>query len=143
MKISGDCLSLVEGSESCRLTAYPDPVGLWTIGYGHTGKNVFPGMVINHDQAIALLESDLSAAEKAVNYLVDVPLTQHQFDALVDFVFNVGGGNFMHSSLLKYLNSKDYVSADAEFKKWDFASGKKLPGLTIRRAAEAALFAKE
>ena len=136
-------MSLTEGSESCRLTAYPDPVGIWTIGYVHTGPDVHPGLVISKDQAESLLEADLANAELAVNTYVKVPLTQHQFDALVDFTFNVGSGNLLHSSLLKYLNEKDYAAADAEFQKWDLAGGKKLPGLTARRAAEAALFAKD
>lgn len=143
MKVDGDCLSLTEGSESCRLTAYPDPVGIWTIGYGHTGPDVHPGLVITREQAESLLEMDLAHAELAVNTYVKVPLTQHQFDALVDFTFNVGAGNFFNSSLLKYLNEKNYVAADGEFKRWDLAEGKKLPGLTARRAAEAALFAKD
>jgi lysozyme len=143
MKVDGDCLSLTEGSESCRLTAYPDPVGIWTIGYGHTGPDVYPGLVITPERAVELLRQDMANAEHAVNAYVTAPLTQHQFDALVDFTFNVGAGNFLHSSLLKYLNAKDYTAAQGEFQRWDFANGKKLPGLTARRAAEAALFSKE
>lgn len=140
MKVGGDCLALVESSEGCRLTAYQDSVGVWTIGWGHTGIDVKEGMVITKEQAETFLMEDLASAEKAVNTYVSRALTQHQFDALVDFVFNLGVGNFLHSSLLRFLNAGELATADEEFIKWNRAGGKVLPGLTKRRAAEAALF---
>ena len=138
--VGEDGLALVENSEGCRLTAYQDSVGVWTIGWGHTGLDVTEGLTITKEQAEEFLRKDLAAAERAVNYYVVRTLTQHQFDALVDFVFNLGVGNFLHSSLLRFLNAGDLATADAEFIEWDKAGGKVLPGLTKRRAAEAALF---
>jgi lysozyme len=74
---------------------------------------------------------------------VTVPLTQHQFDALVDFTFNAGGGNFASSTMLRLLNARDYAGADAQFVRWDMAGGAHIAGLAHRRAAEAALFVDE
>lgn len=128
--------------EGCKLTAYPDPATggePWTIGYGHTG-GVQPGDTITQDQADTLLLVDLKSAINAVESGVTTPLTDDEESALVDLVFNIGAGNFQHSTLLRLLNASDYVGADAEFQKWDHAGGKVLAGLTKRRAAEAALF---
>lgn len=148
MKASPNFISLVMGMESCILTAYPDPGtkndpvkkgNPWTIGYGHT-KGVVPGMTCTKAQAIAWLYADAAEAEDAVNELVKVPLSQNQFDSLVDFVFNVGRGNFASSTLLKKLNAKLYDQVDAEIVKWNKANGKVLGGLVKRRTLEANLF---
>lgn len=136
-------LDLTEASESLRLTAYPDPGtggAPWTIGYGHTGADVYPGLTITQDKAEQLLRADVRVAESAVKRLVKVPLTQGQYDALVDFVFNIGEGQFASSTLLRKLNDCDYAGADAEFKRWNRSGGKILNGLVKRRAAEEAMF---
>ena len=86
------------------------------------------------------LRQDVAESERAVNQHVHVPLTQHQFDALVSFVFNLGAGNFRTSTLLKKLNARDYDGAAQEFGRWVQAGGKTLPGLVRRREAESALF---
>lgn len=116
----------------------------WTIGIGHTGsvdgKPVSPGMVISQAKSRELLKADAATATRGVVKLVTVPLNQNQFDALVDFTFNLGEGNLRSSTLLKKLNSKDYAGAADEFPKWNKAGGIVLPGLTKRRAAERALF---
>lgn len=133
---------ITEPSEGCMLRAYADPGtgGLpWTIGYGHT-RGVQPNDVCTLEQADAWLAEDIEDAEREVNTHVVVPLTQHQFDALVDFVFNLGSGNFEHSTLLRLLNAGDMAGADAEFAKWVRGGGKVLPGLVKRRALEAAWF---
>lgn len=138
-----DGLDLTEASESLRLIAYPDPGtggAPWTNGYGHTGSDVYEGQVIDLEQAIAWLKADVADAEAAVKRLVTVELTQHQYDALVDFVFNIGSGNFQHSTLLRLLNSGDTAGASLEFDRWNKAAGKVLNGLVIRRNAEEALF---
>lgn len=143
LKFDGAGANLTEVSESLRLAAYPDPGtggAPWTIGYGHTGPDVEPGMTCNAAQAQAWLMGDIATAENAVHRLVTVRLTQDQFDALVDFTFNLGARNLATSTLLKKLNAGDYAGADAEFGKWNMAAGKVLPGLTKRRAAEAGLF---
>jgi lysozyme len=135
----------LEQFEGLRLTAYKDSVGVLTIGYGHTGKDVVPGLTITQADADQLLASDLVEAENAVSRLVKVPLSDNQFGALVSFTFNVGTSAFAGSSLLKKLNAGDYEAEPAELAKWNkgTVNGKKvvLPGLTNRRAAEAGIWA--
>lgn len=133
-------LALTEQFEGLRLTAYQDSVGVWTIGYGHTGADVHPGLSITLEQASTLLSKDVASAVADVNRLVKVPLTQNQFDALVDFVFNVGGGNLGTSTLLRDLNAGNYAAAAAQFPRWVHAGGEVLPGLVARRKAEQTLF---
>ena len=133
-------LALTEQCEGLRLTAYQDSVGVWTIGYGHTGADVHPGLTITQQQASALLLKDVASAVATVNRLVKVALTQNQFDALVDFVFNAGAGNFASSTLLRVLNTGDYAAAAAQFPRWVHAGNQILPGLVARRNAEQALF---
>lgn len=132
--------ALIESFEGLRLTAYQDIRGIWTIGYGHVGRDVPPGLTITQAQADELLEADLQGAERAVNTFVKVPLTQNQFDALVSFTYNVGAGNLEHSTLLSLLNQGAYVGASAQFLAWDRAGGVISSGLTRRRLAERDLF---
>ncbi|MEZ2310881.1 lysozyme [Paraburkholderia sp. RCC_158] len=108
----------------------------WTIGVGHTGPEVRYGLTWTQDQADAQLLADVAGAVATVNRLVKVALTQAEFDALVDFVFNVGAGNFAGSTLLKLLNAGNRAAAAHEFEKWDMAAGKHLAGLLRRRIAE-------
>ena len=136
-------LDLTTASEGMRLTAYPDPAtgaAPWTIGVGHTGPDVYPGRVITEGEGYQLLHDDVQAAVKAVKTLVTVPLTQGQFNALVDFTFNCGAGNLQHSTLLKLLNAGQYAAASAQFDHWVLAAGRKLPGLVARRDNEQLLF---
>jgi len=138
MKIKN--ISLIKKHEGLRLEAYlPTPNDVWTIGYGHT-HTTKQGQKITEAQADALLRKDITWAEKAVNNLVVVPLTQNQFDALVSFVFNVGEGAFGTSTLLRLLNSKDYEGAANQFLRWNKQKGKILNGLTKRREEERNLF---
>ena len=132
-------LAITEKSEGCKLTAYQDSVGVWTIGYGHT-HGVTEGMTCSEAQAAQWLMQDLADAQSAVRTMVTVPLNANQFSALVDFVFNEGSGHFESSTLLRLLNAGDYAGADAQFAAWDKAGGKVLAGLLTRRNAEAALF---
>lgn len=139
MRYSKSGLQLTERFEGCRVAAYQDSRGIWTIGYGHT-NGVHAGMTCTQAQAEAWLSRDVSWAESEVNRLVHVPLTQGEFDGLVDFTFNCGAGNFDHSTLLRLVNENDPARAAAEFEKWDRAGGVELPGLLRRRKAEAAEF---
>lgn len=139
MEYSDRGLSLTKGFESCRFTAYLDSVGVPTIGYGHTA-GVKIGDTCTQAQADEWLMQDLLAAVIAVNRLVKVPLTQGQFDALVDFTFNLGAGNLQNSTLLRRLNERNYTAAAMEFLRWNRAGGKVLTGLTRRRLAEQQLF---
>ena len=114
--------------------------GTLTIGYGHTGSDVSIGQTITEVQGRDILRRDLATAEGDVTGAVKVPLTQNQFDALVSFVFNVGGSNFRKSTLLKKLNARDFAGAAQQFAVWNKSKGQVLAGLSKRRAAEAALF---
>lgn len=140
MQYSKNGLCLTEQFEGCKLQAYQDMRGIWTIGYGHTGNDVHEGLVWTKDQAEMALLLDVAWAERVVNHLVTVTLTQPEFDALVDFVFNAGSGNFINSTLLTKLNAGDYNGAATEFDKWDHANGKVVAGLLRRREAETSLF---
>lgn len=139
MKYSKQGLALTESFEGCRLVAYRDSVGVWTLGYGHT-KGVVEGMTCTQEQAEQFLLADVADAEAAVNRLVHIALSQEEFDALVDFTFNLGTGNLASSTLLKKLNARDIQGAIDEFVKWDRAGGVEVAGLLRRRKAEAALF---
>jgi lysozyme len=134
--------ALTRSFEGLRLAAYQDSAGVWTIGYGHTGPEVHRGQCVSETEAEELLRADLASAVQCVRRAVRVRLAQHQFDALVDFCFNVGRGSFQGSSLLRYLNQGDLESAVVQFGLWVHAGGKVVPGLVRRRAAEAALFAR-
>ncbi len=133
-------LALIKKSEGVRLDAYQDSVGVWTIGYGHT-HGVHPGQRITHEQAEAFLRQDIEkVAEKPVNDMVEVDLTDNQFSALCSFVFNLGSGTLEKSTLLKKLNAGDYAAVPAELLKFNHAGEKVLNGLTKRRQAEADLW---
>lgn len=139
MRYSKDGLALTEQFEGFRDASYQDVAGIWTIGYGHT-LAVHPGMVCTQEQAVDWLMDDVSDAENAVNLFVKIGMTQEEFDALVDFTFNLGITAFQHSTLLSNLNSNDIEGAIAEFEKWDKAGGVEVAGLLRRRNAEKALF---
>jgi lysozyme len=143
-KLNETGLELVKKSEGLRLEKYQDVAGKWTIGYGHLIKKreTFDGP-ITEERATELLEQDLQLAESAVDELVSVSLNDNQYGALVDFVYNVGKGNFEASTLLKRLNSGKYTAAANEFLKWVYAGGRRVEGLARRRAAERALFLNE
>ena len=139
METSQNGIELIKEFEGRRLVAYQDSVGVWTIGYGHT-KDVWEDRLIIKSTADRLLAEDLAEFEKYVDNLVDVPLTQNQFDALVAWTFNLGPTNLSESTLLKKLNAGDYDAVPFEMKRWNKAGGEVLKGLVRRREAEAALF---
>lgn len=137
-------LALVKRFEGLETVAYPDPGNRvtgepWTIGYGHT-RGVRRGNTCTEELATAWLREDLQAAEGAVKQLVDVVLTQGQFDALVSFVFNCGAAAFGNSTLLRLLNGGDRAGAAEQFRRWNRGADGVLPGLVTRRAAERDLF---
>ena len=139
MNISQEGLSLIKKFEGCELEAYKCAAGVWTIGYGST-DGVNEGMEISQERAEMLLLEDVAVFEESVNKLVEVPLEQNQFDALVSWTFNLGSTNLKNSTLLKVLNDKDYEGVPAQIKRWNKAGGKVLQGLIRRREAEALLF---
>lgn len=144
MQTSEKGIALIKQFEGCKLTAYRDSVGVWTIGYGWTqpvdGKPIRAGMTIKQETAERLLKTGLVSYESDVSRLVKVGLNQGQFDALVSFTYNLGARSLSTSTLLRKLNAGDYAGAADEFLRWNKAGGKVLNGLTRRREAERALF---
>lgn len=120
-------------SEGLRLTTYKDSGGINTIGYGHTGPEVKPGMTITRKRAEELLIEDVYTHGQRVKKCVRVPMAQEEFDALNDFAFNVGVSRACGSTLLKKLNAEDYNGFCNGYIKWAYAGGKKLDGLVTRR----------
>ena len=144
MQTSDKGIDLIKQFEGCKLSAYQDSVGVWTIGYGWTqpvdGKPIRAGMTIKQETAERLLKTGLVSYESDVSRLVKVGLTQGQFDALVSFTYNLGARSLSTSTLLRKLNAGDYAGAADEFLRWNKAGGKILNGLIRRREAERALF---
>lgn len=140
MQISLAGISHIKGWEGFKPNVYDDAGGKATIGYGHLILPYERFSTISESEAVRILVKDLSDAENTVNEAVEVPLTQNQYDALVSFVFNVGGGAFRRSTLLKKINAGQLSAAKTEFLKWVKAGGKKVDGLVNRRIADAKLF---
>jgi len=139
MKTSDKGIDLIKKYEGLRLNAYLDAVGVWTIGFGHT-LNVKSTDVISLDEAEYFLRQDVEFAEKEVNKH-NLNINQNQFDALVSFVFNLGVGNFVRSTLLRKIKSNpNDPTIRKEFEKWIYAGGKVLIGLVRRRKDEAELY---
>lgn len=141
MQISERGIALLKQSEGFSGVPYLCPAGKRTIGYGHVikdGEDFSDG--ISQTQAEDILKQDVNAAERAVDRLVEIDLTQNQFDALAVLTYNIGVGAFESSTLLKCLNAGDLQGAVAQWKRWIYANGKVLDGLVTRRAAEVALF---
>ena len=139
MKTSPAGIALIERFEGLRLRSYQDENGRWTIGYGHT-PDVTAGQFETQAHAEADLCGDVGTAEAAVTRLVQVPLTQGQFDGLVSFTYNEGWGRLRDSTLLKLLNAGSYSLAAGAFGSWEMIAGKHSDGLETRRLAEVALF---
>ena len=141
MQFSAAGMELLKKSEGFRNRVYMDVAGFPTIGYGHRllHPESFPNG-IDEAQAANLLASDVRDAEQAVERLVKVTLTQGQFDALVDFCFNLGAGRLASSTLLKDLNCGRYDDAAGQLLLWDHAGGEENAGLKARREAEAELW---
>lgn len=140
MKISQKGIDLLKEFEGFEAKPYLCSAGKKTIGYGHVilvGEN-FDSVSI--ERAEALLRKDVEIAEKAINLNVDVKISQYQFDAIACFVFNVGVGAFIKSTLREKLNMGDYKGASEQFLRWDKVNGKSVAGLLIRRKKERALF---
>jgi len=145
MEFSSAGMALLKRSEGFRNRVYLDAAGFPTIGYGHRllRPDNFPNG-IDPAMAAILLVSDVRDAKQAVERMVTVPLTQGQFDALVDFVYNLGAQRLLSSTLLKYLNAGKYDDAAEQLLRWDHGleDGKEveLAALKARREAEVALW---
>lgn len=141
-ELSDAGLDLIKASESLVLTAYRDPIGVLTVGYGHTGNDVKDGETITEEWANQLLRHDVSDAVACVNRNVKgiANVTQGMFDALVDFTFNLGCASLQSSTLLSLVRVGRADLAAEQFGRWVFAGGRKLKGLEIRREAERKMF---
>jgi len=139
-EIPGSVVPLIKKYEGCSLSAYLDPAGIPTIGYGHTGADVFMGLTISQFRAEALLAQDIATTGALVEDLVKVPLTDNQFAALVVFTFNVGAGRLQGSTLLELLNQGQYDQVPAQLARWNKINGQPSSALTARRNSEIALW---
>lgn len=133
---------LIKSFEGLSLVSYKCPAGIWTVGWGSTGKHVKQGMKITRQEAESLLDADLARFETFVEQNAG-ECTDNQFAALVSFAFNVGTGALEESTLLRLHRAGKYPLAQLQFSKWVHAGGKKLNGLIKRRAAEANLYGAE
>jgi lysozyme len=145
MKLSDSGLQFLKKLEECRLQTYRDAGGKLTIGFGHllTPEELISGKFddgITEQEALDLLAADVVPAEDAVSRYVKLNLFEHEFDALVCFVFNVGVGAFKESTLLKKLNAGNYIDVPGELRKWVKADGKRCQGLANRREKEILLW---
>ena len=140
MKISDIAFNKIKEFEGLRTEAYLDAAGVLTIGYGHTGSDVLAGDRISEYYASELLREDVAKVEREVERM-RVARTQGQFDALVSFAFNVGAERLRRSKLVGMIRQgRSYREIKAEFKRWVYAGGRKLPGLERRREWEAEWF---
>lgn len=142
MRLSDAGLRFIGKNEAAAgpaLKAYLDTGGVPTIGYGHT-RGVKMGDTCTPEQAFAWLRGDVYDAEDSIDRRVNAALNQNQYDALVDFVFNVGDHKFATSTLLKLINADRFELAALEFAKWKYDNGVVVEGLANRRAREKELF---
>ena len=140
MKISDKGIDLIKHFEGCELEAYQCAAGVWTIGYGST-HGVQEGDKWSQEKADYMLIKELEDEyEGYINDMVNVPINQCQFDALVSWVYNLGPSNLKQSTLLKVLNSGDYAGVFEQILRWNKVGGKVLEGLMRRRKAEALMF---
>lgn len=143
MRTSSAGRKLIKRHEGLSLKAYKDPVGVWTIGWGHTGPDAREGNEITNSRAESLLSQDIREAEDDIRRLVKRDLTQGQFDALVSWQFNTGA--LGKSTLLRELNAGNYAAVPGQLRRWVYGTvgGQKviLPGLVKRRSDEAVLWA--
>jgi len=133
-------LALTRQFEGLKLSGYQDQGGVWTIGFGHTGPNVHGELTITEEQAEQLLDSDVAASVMCVNRAATTEINQNQFDALVDFVFNLGAASLLTSTLLRDVNAGRFQDAAQQFLLWDHCKGVVVPGLLKRRQAEMEMF---
>jgi lysozyme len=144
MKMTDEGLELIKVFEGFRSRAYRDPVGVWTIGFGHTSMagmpEVRPGMVVSEEEAAVILRRDVEMFARGVRERLMRKVSDAQFSALVSFAYNVGLGALAKSSVLRAVNAGDFEAVPRRLALWTKAGGRTLPGLVRRRAAEAALF---
>jgi len=142
MQTSDAGRKMIEGFEGCRLEAYQDIVGVWTIGYGSTGPGIGPGVVWTQEQCDQNLSDRLTKEfEPVVSYVSDqTATTQAQFDAMVCLAYNIGAGGFAHSTTAREHSAGNYHAAADAFLMWDRAGGEVCEPLLHRRQAERQVY---
>ena len=139
--ITQNGLDLIKRFEGFSRTVYFCPAGYPTIGYGHVVKDDEDFSAgIDEEKAEELLRQDAQIAERAVLRLIDVPLTDGQFNALVSFTYNLGGGALQRSTLRRKINREEHGEVPEQFMRWVWAGGRKLKGLVRRRHAESIFY---
>lgn len=151
-KLNQEGIDLIKNFEGCMLTCYPDEGGVYTIGYGLTGKLpdgtvIGPGLKISQEQADTYLMDRLNKTALQLDKMLQQELTDEKFSSLVSLGFNIGLGALERSTLFAYVQSGQYGPAAEQFMRWDKGRVKGIlvtvSGLRARRAAEKALFQKE
>ena len=141
MKTSPRGIGFIKAVEGFRAEVYRDAAGKETIGVGHLVKSGERfDAPITEDEADVILARDLEEAEAGVERLINVPLTQGQFDALVSFVFNLGAERLRASVVLRFINEQRHLFVPAELLRWIHAGGRALKGLALRRLGEATMY---
>lgn len=145
MRTSPDGISIMQYFEQCKLAAYPDPLSHdgkpYTIGWGHTGPDVYIGLVWSQSKADSVFAENLHSYELGVSSWLKVPVTQYQFDALVSLAYNIGLAAIGASTLVRLLNAGDYAGAAGQFRRWCHGpDGSESHGLKRRREAERLRF---
>jgi lysozyme len=145
MVLSDNGYKLIMAFEGFSPTVYYCSAGVPTIGYGHAITSAeeearYRATPLTKQAALSLLQTDTKKAVRSVLTQTHVPLNQNQFDALVDFTFNLGGGAYQRSTLRQLLNRADYTSAANEFPRWCKANGRPVAGLLRRRLVEQKIF---
>ncbi|EBM3221540.1 lysozyme [Salmonella enterica] len=125
-----------DGLEGVRYQPYQDVVGVWTVCFGHTGKDIMPGKTYTKAECQALLDKDLNTVARQINPYIKVPLPETTRGALYSFAYNVGAGNFRTSTLLRKINQGDINGACDQLRRWTYAGGKQWKGLVTRREIE-------
>lgn len=137
---SKNAIDLIKKFEGCKLEAYEDLGGVWTIGWGTTGPGIVEGLKISQNTADAMLVGHVREIGLSLTDLVGRDLNQNHFDSLTCFAYNLGMPALRKSTLLKKVKAKDLKGAAEEFLKWDHVGGRQVAGLTRRREAEQKLF---
>ncbi|MBU2039167.1 MAG: lysozyme [Gammaproteobacteria bacterium] len=138
--VTQDGIDLIKRFEGFSPTVYICPAGYPTIGYGHLVRSSESFNKIGETEAEELLRKDVESAERVVLRLVNVPLTDGQFDALVSFTFNLGAGALQRSTLRRKVNRQAHNEVPEQFMLWVWAGGRRLSGLVNRRTAEASFY---
>ncbi|MFG1172145.1 lysozyme [Erwiniaceae bacterium CAU 1747] len=131
--IAGALIPILEGVE---YKPYQDVVGVWTVCYGHTGKDIMLGKTYTELECRALLDEDLRTTAAQIDPYIKKPIPDETRAALYSFAYNVGVGNFRASTLLYRINQGDNAGACEQLRRWIYAGGQKWKGLVTRREIE-------